>query len=690
MGPLRRLLHPRSIAVFGGKEAEAVVHACDGMGYAGEVWPVHPRKTEVLGRRCYRSVADLPGAPDAAFIGVNRELTIGIVRELATAGAGGAITYASGFKEVGEDGGALQTALVEAAGDMPVLGPNCYGLINYLDGALLWPDQHGGKRAPTGVAIVAQSSNIALNLTMQRRALPIAYLICLGNQAQTGLSGVVDALVEDPRVTAIGLHVEGLDDVFAFDAAARKALAARKPIVVVKTGRSEAGAALTLSHTASLAGHGAAMEALFARLGVGQVHSLTAFLETLRLHHLFGPLPGLTAVSLSCSGGEAALIADTAHGRRVRFREFTAAEAASVRATTHPLVTVSNPLDYHTFDWGKREELTRTFTAVLDCGFDAALLVLDFPRADRCDPAGWTPSVEAWSAAAKATGARAAILTSLPESLPEETAEALLADGVLPLFGFDDALTAIEVAADIGAAMSAEAPGALLRSPPKPGSAETLDEWEGKAALALAGLSHPGGRLVVNVDEARRAAAALGVPVAIKATGRTILHKTEQGAVALNLAEPAEIEAAAAHMLGLSDRAIVEPMVTDAVAELILGLGRDPQLGLYLVVGSGGVLTELLSDRAVLLLPTTRQAVEAAIAGLHFAPLLHGFRGGPEGDVEAAVDAALAVAEFAVANADTILELDVNPLLVRPVGRGAVAADVLLRRIAPERGEPAR
>ena len=209
---LDRLIRPQSIAVFGGREARRVIEQCDRMGFPGEIWPVHPSLDIVLGRRCYRSVDDLPATPDAAFVGVNRMLTVEIVRKLAAVGAGGAVCYASGFSEAaGEfaDGIALQAALVEAAGAMPIVGPNCYGLINGLDGALLWPDQHGIIRVEKGVAILTQSSNIAINLSMQRRGLPIAYLMTAGNQAQTGICDLAMATLEDPRVTAVGLHVEG-------------------------------------------------------------------------------------------------------------------------------------------------------------------------------------------------------------------------------------------------------------------------------------------------------------------------------------------------------------------------------------------------------------------------------------------------------------------------------------------------
>ena len=251
---LSRLLKPRSICAIGGREAARVVEQCRRMDFAGAVYPVHPSRDEVAGLPCFRSVEDLPEAPDAAFVGVRRDRTVEVVRALAARGAGGAVCYASGFAESREEGAALQAALVEAAGDMPILGPNCYGLVNYLDGAPLWPDEHGGVRRDRGVAIVSQSSNLAITLTMNLRAVPIAAVVTLGNRACIGTADVLDALLEDGRITAVGLLVETLDDAPALAAAARKARARRIPLVACKLGRSEQGARLTVSHTASLAG----------------------------------------------------------------------------------------------------------------------------------------------------------------------------------------------------------------------------------------------------------------------------------------------------------------------------------------------------------------------------------------------------------------------------------------------------
>ena len=223
---LDRLLRPKTVAVLGGGWAQAVILTSLEMQFDGEIWPVHPRHETVAGLKAYADIDDLPAAPDAVFIGVNRFDTIDLVARLAKMGAGGVVAFASGFAEV-DDGAELQQQLVEAAGDMSVLGPNCYGMINYLDGAVLWPDVHGGRRVDSGVAIITQSSNLSINLSMQQGGLPIAYMLTLGNQAMIGMDGLINTVARDDRVTAIGLHIEGIRD--AARATASASSAASKP-----------------------------------------------------------------------------------------------------------------------------------------------------------------------------------------------------------------------------------------------------------------------------------------------------------------------------------------------------------------------------------------------------------------------------------------------------------------------------
>ena len=684
---LSRLLKPRSICAIGGREAARVVEQCRRVGFEGPLYPVHPARAEVAGLPCFPSVEELPEAPDAAFVGVRRDRTVGVVRALADRGAGGAVCYASGFAETGAAGAALQAALVEAAGDMPILGPNCYGLVNYLDGAPLWPDQHGGVRRDRGVAIVAQSSNLAITLTMNLRAVPIAAVVTLGNRARVGTADVLDTLLDDARITAVGLLIETLEDAPALAAAARKAREKRIPLVALKLGRSEEGARLTVSHTASLAGSERSAAAFFRRTGIGRAHSLPALLETLKLLHAGGPLGGREVASLSCSGGEAALMADAIAGRRLRARPLTGPERERVGATLNDLVTVSNPLDYHTFTWGDADRLADTFAAMLGCGFDLGLLVIDPPRADRCDDAEWHVTVDAFEAALHRTGARGCVLATLPESFPEALSEDLLARGIAPLAGVEEGLAAVEAAADVGEAWAAgriEPALEIEHEGPRPlagggGREAVLTEREAKELLARAGIPVPPGELVGSPTEAAAAAARVGVPVAVKAVGRGLAHKSERGAVRLGLEAPAAIEAAARALLPLGDALLVERMVGDGVAEVIAGVSRDPQVGLVLVVGSGGELVELAGDRVVLLVPALREEIEAALSELKVATLVDGFRGRPAGDRAALVDAVLAVQRFALDRADRLIELDLNPLIVRPAGRGVAAVDAILR-----------
>ncbi len=317
MRDLSRLLRPRSIAVLGGGWAVNVVDQCRKMGFAGPVWPVHPTRAEVGGVPAFASLDALPGVPDATFVGVNRHATLDIVRDLVAMGAGGATLFASGWEEAGEAD--MQARLVEVAGGMPILGPNCYGVINYLDGALLWPDQHGGKRVEKGVALLSQSSNIVINLTMQARGLPIAYVACLGNAAQVGLAEFAGALLADERVTALGLYVEGIGNAAEFAALAEAARAAGKGIVAIKSGKTEASRTAAQSHTASLAGGGAASGAFLRQCGVAEVETPAELVEVLKIFHVHGPGIGPRLCSLSCSGGEAGLAADIGGARGIVF-----------------------------------------------------------------------------------------------------------------------------------------------------------------------------------------------------------------------------------------------------------------------------------------------------------------------------------------------------------------------------------
>jgi acyl-CoA synthetase (NDP forming) len=683
---LRRLLAPRHIAVIGGREAAEVVRQCRRIGFPGVLWPVHPYRDTIEGLPCFRDVDALPEAPDAGFVAVPRETTVDVVAALARRGAGGAVCYASGFSEVGPEGRALQRRLVEAAGEMAIIGPNCYGVLNYLDGAALWPDQHGGTRTGRGAAIITQSGNIGLNLTMQRRSLPLAYLIAVGNMAGAGVAGIMDALLDDPRVTAIGLHLEGIDDVAAFSRAAVKAHGRRIPLVALKSGGSELGAKATVSHTSTLAGPDVLYDALFARLGIARVHDLDTLLETLKFCSVHGALGRSRIASASCSGGEATLVADLAQPRHVALPAFPGDVERRLRDVLGARVAVGNPLDYHTYIWGDPHAQTACFTALLSAGFDMHLLVLDLPRDDRCTATDWKTTLDAFVQARRATAAPASVVSSLPEGLPEQVGAQLLAEGIAPMQGIGPCLDAIRAAATIGAAHARQ-----LAPLPRPAGAprraglpaRTLDEWAGKRVLSGFGVPTPDGRLVT-AEQAAACGDELGYPVVLKAVSDALTHKTEAGAVALDLWSAAEVDGAARRMAALAPRFLVERMARNVVCELIVGVHRDDRFGLALTLGAGGVLVELMRDTVTLLLPASRDEIRAALASLRIWPLVTGYRGRPRGDAEAVADAVTAVARCAGSLADRLRELDVNPLLVLPEGQGVLAVDVLMRLSAVE------
>ena len=681
---LSRLLRPRSVAVIGGGVwCENVVQQCRAIGFRGAIWPVHPTRADIVGAPAFAGLAALPSAPDAVFIGVNRTLTVQLVAQLAEMGAGGATCFASGFREAqleSADGADLQEQLLLAAKDMPVIGPNCYGFINYLDGVALWPDQHGGLQVDCGVAIVTQSSNVAINLTMQSRALPLAYVVTVGNQAQTGLAQIGQALLDDPRVTVLGLYIEGVGDLRAFEALAAQARRMGKPIVALKTGRSPQARAGAVSHTASLAGSGAGARALFARLGVAEVTGLDAFLETLKLLHVTGALPSRRIASLSCSGGEASLMADSALDLNLEFPPLTKAQKTALRAALGPMVALANPLDYHTYIWGDVAAMTATFSALLGDDLALSCIVVDFPRADRCDPAAWDCVVTAAVAAKKGTGVqtggRLALVSSLPETMPETVAQKLIAQGIVPLCGIESALKAIEIAADIGQ-MQAVPPQPLLlpepvQMPQELRHGHIMNEHSAKARLLAHGVPVPEGRFCASAKLAAQAAKTLGFPLVLKGMGHA--HKSEAGAVHLNLRSSQAVAQAAADMD--SNGYLLEQMVTGGVAEVLVAVLRDPAHGFVLTLGAGGVMTEILADVSTRLVPVTAQDVRAALAELRIYPVLCGYRGSLGVNIDALIQAVLGVQSFVLETAAFLEEVEINPLICTP--DRAVAVDALI------------
>jgi acetate---CoA ligase (ADP-forming) len=661
---VNRLLDPKTVAFIGGERAAYAIQQSELLGFAGTIWPVNPSRSELGGHPTFASVADLPTAPDAAFVAVDRVRSIEVVAALREMGCGGVVCYASGFAESGDEGAELQRRLMEAAGDMPLIGPNCHGYVNALSGAVLWPDVQGCRRVDRGVGIVTQSGNLAINMTMQRRGLPLAMVVTLGNQAGVGIEDVVESMVDDDRITAIGLHLEALSEPPRFARAALRAGRLGKPLVVLKTGLSDVGAVIARTHTASLAGSGAAYRALFERYGIAQVSSVGELLSTLAVLAAYGPLPGRRLTSLSCSGGEAGLIADRAAGRAVRFEPFPAATAERIAATLSHRVPITNPLDYHTFIWGDRSAMTACFTETLSAPVDAGILIIDFP-VEGADDSLWWPTVESFLAAHRTTGTPVVVTATLPENLPHRVVAWLAEQGVPAIPGIDETLAALEAAGTGPPGSAAHHP-----SPGDPGQVRALDEREAKAILAAGGVAVPPGRMV-GLEEVEAMATEIGFPMVVKAVG--IDHKSDAGGVVVGVSDLASLRTAADQVGRISDRLLVERFIPGAVAELVVGIRREHPIGWTVTIGTGGELVELAKDSVTLLAPLTDTDIEAAIGRLRAGRLMAGYRGRPSGDMAATVTAVRSIVETALTTPGMV-ELEVNPLLVLPDGAWAVDA----------------
>ena len=673
MAGLGRLFRPKSVAVIGGGYwARSIIEQCRKIGFQGAIYPIHPMATDVDGIPVYRTLVDLPETPDAAFICVNRNATIDVVRELSQMRAGGAVCFASGFLESQaetQDGASLQAELVSTAGDMPIVGPNCYGFVNYLDQACLWPDQHGGIPVDSGVAIITQSSNIAINLSMHTRALPIAYLMTAGNQAKVSMADLARFVLADPRVTALGLHIEGLGDPNEFLQLAQEAHAMGKGIVVIKVGASDQAQAATISHTASLAGSAAGASAIFERLGIAQVQDLTTFMDALMLLHHVGPLHGDRVATISCSGGEASLMADLGQAVGVVFPNLLPNQRDALRAALGDKVALANPLDYHTYIWGDGAAMGRCYAAMMLGAQDATILVVDFPRADRCSQSAWDCVIEGVEYAHAQSDRVLILAASLAENMPEHVAERLGRLGVPCLNGLRESLEAVKAAASVGQGIQNDQP---LWIATQSDTSVTLSEAEAKAALAYSGLTVPTAR-VVSLDEIDNQGD-FPFPAVLKA--QWVTHKSDEGGVVLNLTSLDAVKSAAQNMG--RDSFLMEQMITGAVCEILIGVVADPAHGFVLTLAAGGVMTEILKDSTPLVLPVTPQDVTQAFQRLKIAPILNGYRGQPAVDMTTLVDAVMSVQTYVQQNMNDVLEVEINPIIATPTT--AIAVDALIRR----------
>ena len=671
-----RLLSPRHIAFIGGTDAIVAIGEARRRGFGGEYWAVNPKRETLAGLTCFASIDDLPGAPDAVFLAIPATPAVEAVAQLAEMGAGGVVCYSAGFKEAGGSGQLLETELRDAVGDMALIGPNCYGLVNYLDNVALWPFAHGGSSPGYGAAIITQSGMFSSDISMSQRSLPLTHMISAGNQAVMGLEDFIDILCENPATRAIGVHIEGLSDIPKFERAALKALKHNTPIVAFKTGRSEIGSTLTISHTGSLSGSNELYEALFDRTGVIGVTNPAQMLETLKYLCVVDRPKGNRIAGFTCSGGGATMLADHGEDIGLQFPAFSPQTTSELETALPPIATVSNPLDYTTPIWGQPEFTEPVFDlAISGNTVDAAVLVQDYPATGLDESKIYYQNdAAAFAKAAKKTSTPAAICATLPENMDAQTREFLIEAGVAPMQGIHETLNAMAQAVWWSARRET-----ILKNPPESleagaisANTNHMDEATGKSWLHEAGFPVPEGTLAT-AQTAAQTAQNLGFPVVLKMMSRKLAHKTEAGAVSLNLRTPQDVDSAiqvmskavsAYDQSAVTDSFLVEVMAASPLAELVVGLRNDPQFGWALTLGSGGILVELIGDAKTLLLPATQLDIETALQSLKVSKLLNGFRGVEKANLTALSQAILTLCNSVQTNTVGIADIEINPLFV--------------------------
>ncbi len=689
---LRRALYPESICYIGGSFLEPAIRATRRLGFDGDVRIINPNRDEIAGVPCLDSIDDLDAPPDVAFLAVNREATNTLIPKLDAMGAGGAICYAAGYAEVGGEGLALESELKERAGDLAVIGPNCYGFNNFVTGALAMATPTLGERTARGCAFIGQSGNICINIANGRRGTPLTHVISCGNQAVLDFADYIEVLVDDPAVTSFALFMETLPDVAGFSRAAVRALEAGKPIIVLKSGVSTMGASMAMSHTASLAGDDGFYQALFDRLNIIRVETPVDLVETAKVITLTGIPEGRRLAVFTCSGGDSECVADIVEPLGMDIPQLDQRQREDIAGLMQVFTTVANPLDYNTSNWGRRDVLENIFPVLLREKVDAGLLVVDTISDAELPPGlkgdGAEAAMQALRDSARQHDVPCVITSSLPDNISLKLRKEMHEAGIAMTHGIRAGTLALARTCLYGEARqrlaARKSPDELALAPVAPirGNVRTCDEQESKQVLANAGLRVPESE-VTTAATASAAAERIGFPVAVKVLSADIAHKTEAGGVALDLHTPGDVERAA-HDIGVRtgvDRLLVESMVKGHVAEMIVGITRDDAFGPVLVIGAGGTFVELYGDSAALLLPVVEDDVRSAVDRLKVARLLDGYRGAPRGDREALVEAVMAVASLAEAERDRLVELDINPLLVLPEGMGVIAADGLLRMI---------
>jgi acyl-CoA synthetase (NDP forming) len=697
--PLSPLLNPNSIAVLGASpRADAlgntVVRNLQSIGYAGKIYPVHPSASEVLGIAAYASLDDIPEPVDCAVIALGYDKAFPALEALNARGIRNAVLYASGFAETGEQGAALQEKLSRFCREngINLCGPNCLGLYSVASRVSLYSAALPENLRPGGLALLSHSGSACIALSNLDR-LGFSHLVSLGNGAVTDIADYLDYVAQDEHTTVAALFIETLRDPEKFAVAATKMRKAGKPVVALKVGRSTSGAAASAAHTGALATPDTALQAFFRRLGVVLVEDYDELVETCVLFLGNDREPNGSGVAvLNVSGGELALTCDIAERVGLDLPELAPATVDLLRNILPPFGTPRNPLD-------------ATGVAVFDIDMYAGCLhaLLSDPSvalvavSQDCPSTLGTDQAATYRRLAQAVAQvyreahkPVVFFNNLSDAIHPAVLEPLADAAVPALCGMRNALSAIGHLLDHHSYTDIE-PASVghLRDEQwvaRLASGRPFTERESKAFLADHGVAVTREHLARNADEAAGAARRLGFPIVMKIDSEDIPHKTEVGGVMLDLASEAEVVAAFDSLVARVGKLMPQARVNgvlvqqqiDKGVEAIVGIATHKPFGPGIVVGTGGVLVELVKDATFDIAPVTLQDADSMIARTRLDDLTRGFRGSAPADRDALAAMVSRISEIAAAYADELDAMDLNPVSVQSIGKGAIVLDALI------------
>ncbi len=684
---LGRLLHPRTVAVVGATEragayAGQTLLNLRTLGFPGEVWGVNPGRSSAHGFECFPSLADCPSPPDAVVVAIPAAGAPAVLEEAGALGCGGAVVYGAGFGEVAS-GLALQHELDDAARrhGLPVCGPNGNGIVALHERLALWGDALNPLEAGR-VAMVSQSGNVAVNTLATRRGLRLHTVVSCGNSSTLDPADWIAELARDEGIGSIAVYLEADGDGARLCEALALCAERGVGVSVLKVGTSSAGAAAAAAHTGAVAGDQRVFRALVEEAGAAwaqDVHELLEMSKALAVPGARPSSPSAGLAILTCSGGDSALAADECERIGIRLPPLGGDAATRLRELLPDAATVANPLDYTALIWGEADKL-RDIVAIVgsDPAIDQVLVLYDQPVGIEGFPdESWAAVREGILAGAEAGPAPVMMAATLPELLDDAAAARFVRAGVPAIAGLRTGLAcaaALRTPPAQPVRLREIARSASVR--PDLNGIPALAEHAAKQLLRAAGVSVVEGRVAAAEDDAVRALDEIGAPVVLKLSAPTLLHKTELGALALDLRSAADVRDAHRRLtgLGVEDAEVLVERMADPGLELLVAARRDAVVP-ALAVGLGGIWTEIHDDVAIVPLPASSDRIERALRSLWGAPLLTGGRGRTPLDLPAVARLAAAVGELLVERGLSLIEL--NPVLVYE--RGAVAVDAVVR-----------